>query len=78
MNSRRSGSPGALAIENERCSPSAPGIPMSTYWPALNSSASGSVTFRTSRRMSCVSSSTASTSVVASTIGVPLRMRSSS
>ena len=51
---------------------------MSTYWPALNSSASGSVTFTTSRRMSWVSSSTASTSVVAVMIGVPLRIASSS
>ena len=27
--------PGVLAIENDRCSPSAPGIAMSMYWPAL-------------------------------------------
>ena len=78
MNSRRSGSPGVLAIEKERCSPSAPGIAMSMYWPAWNVMLSGSRSLRTRRRMSWVSGSTASTSAVASTIGTPLRSTSSS
>ena len=60
-----SSSPGfVLAIENERCSPSWPGTWMSTYCPGLNTNGSSSSTRRCSRRMSLVSSSTASTRVV--------------
>ena len=67
-----SSSPGlVLAIENERCSPSWPGTWMSTYWPGLKMNGSSSWTLRCSRRMSLVSSSTASTRVVTVRIGVP-------
>ncbi len=75
MNSSRPLSEGRLAIENDRVS-SLPGIEMSTYWPGWNSSSSGRSSTR--RRMSCVSSSTAVTFVVAFWSGTPLVRTSSS
>ena len=78
MNSSRSGCSHVFAIENERCSPSPPGIATSMYCPALKTTLPGSRSRSTSRRMSWVSVSMASTSVVAVTIGTPLRNTSSS
>ncbi len=67
--------PGRFAIENERTS-SLPGIVMSAYWPGLKASASSPESTR--RRMSLVSSSTASTRIDFVWSATPERSTSSS
>ena len=78
MNSSSPESDGMLAIENERCSSSWPGIRMSTYCPGRKDSASSSSTCRRSARMSWVSASTSVTRVDSVRGGLPLWMMSSS